>query len=117
MDRVPPSAGRFVIQRRSDIAPHDVILLARDATPHDLSEALHAILAVRQVGGDIPTTSGTMRVRPQQPGRAHIEVAWTPRAMAELRSRRPRAVAGVGTVPALEVWLPPAHASRRDQTR
>ena len=113
VDRVPTTAGRYVLHRRSELTPHDVILLGRDATAQDLSEALQALLAVRQVDGDTALTSRILRVRPEQPVRARREFPWVPRTFSELRNQPPRNVAGVGTVPAIEIWLPPMHRGRR----
>lgn len=113
VDQVPMSAGMYVVQRQPKMTPHDVILLRHDATVQDLSEALHTLLAVRQADGDTSSTSRLLRPHPQQPARTRREFPWVPRTFAELRSQRPRTVAGVGTVRAVEVWLPPVRRGRR----
>ncbi|MDQ3605446.1 MAG: hypothetical protein M3418_04560 [Gemmatimonadota bacterium] len=110
VDQLPQADAPFMVQRRPDVAPHDVILLRSTADAKQLSEAIHALLVIRQAGGDTATSRATMRMRPQQPQQgARPEFPWVPRVMADLRRAEPKQIAGVGTVRAVEIWLPPQH--------
>ena len=95
----------FVILRRADQEPRDVILLRSDADSDRLSEAVQALLIARQQGGDTADTDRVLRIRRQQ-GRRVRPLPWAARVLQDLRAAPRRAVGGVGTVPAVVIWLP-----------
>jgi len=109
VDDLTPSGVPFVIQRRPDLAPHDVILLRADATADQLSDAVRSLLVVRQAGGDTALSPATLRMRPRgpQPRGERRALPWVPRVFADLRRAEHRDIAGIGRVRAVEIWLPP----------
>ena len=115
VDRLPQSGSPFLVQRRPDLRPNDVILLPSDATAAALSDAVRTLLTARQVSGDSPTARVTMRMRPHRQGArvAAREFPWVHRVLADLRHSGRRDVAGVGKVRAVEIWLP--RQARRSQ--
>lgn len=116
MDRLPQPGVPFLVQRRPDVAPYDLILLRSDANAEQLSEAITTLLVVRQAAGDTATTPGMVRIRREEQSRgARPAYPWVPRVLADLRRAAPREVAGIGTVPAVEIWLPRQH--RRGNSR
>lgn len=107
VEQLPVQGAPFVVERRPDAAQRDVILLPAGADAALLTEAVQMLLVARQAGGDTPTTAATMRVRPQ---RARITprpiFPWAHRVLSDLRRADARPVDGVGTVRAVEIWLP-----------
>lgn len=103
VDSLPVPNARFLVQRRPNLQPADVILVQTDANPAEVSDAVRALLTARQASGDFPTTSATIRVRPQQ---ARGAFPWSPQVLADLRRSARRNIAGVGSVRAVEIWLP-----------
>jgi hypothetical protein len=101
------SAGA-VIQRRADLAPHDLILLQRSSNDQQLSAAFHTLLVARSVEGDTSGVSHTLRVAPGQRrfGLGRSEVARVAGVLNRLRSADPVPIEGIGTLPAIELWLP-----------
>lgn len=110
-DHVPHTDGPFVLQRRPGRAPVDVIVLRSSATADELSAAVSALLSVRQVHGDLPTTAGTLRVRPNT-ARRHTSFPWTPRVLADLHNAQVKEFAGFGRVRSVQIWLPGTHRPR-----
>lgn len=108
VDALPTPDASYVILRRTDQEPHDVILLRRSrADAAELSEAVEALVAARRVGGDRATRGATMRVRRADTREGPwTELPWAPRIIARLRNAQPHHVPGVGTVPATVIWLP-----------
>lgn len=109
VEHLPAADGPYAILRRPDVAPNDVILLPRSAAnPRLLSDAVQALLLARRQGGDVPSAHGRMRVRLGQDaeGRERAVLPWAPRVIQDLRRAAPVDVAGVGTVPAVQIWLP-----------
>lgn len=105
-----PNAG-FLIVRRPNVSPHDVILLPRNgASPRMLSDAVRALLLARRNGGDQPSTSQTLRVRSRDES-SHRILPWTTRVMQDLRRADPLPITGIGSVSAVQIWLPPQDAS------
>src|ERR1044072_6523672 len=105
-----PGNESWVVQRRPDVSPADVILLRTTADAGQLAEAVRTLLVIRQADGDRPTVGRTLRIRPRQRHRgAAREIPWIPRVWADLRRAKPREVAGLGTVRAVDIWLPPQH--------
>jgi hypothetical protein len=86
--------------------PHDLILLRRDAGTAELSAAVRTLIVARQQGGDNPGRSVVLRVRrtPATPPRRPLP--WAQRVLNDLRLAQPIDVQGVGTRPAVEIWLP-----------
>lgn len=110
VDQLPHADAPFLVQRRPDVSPHDMILLRSDATREQLSDALRTLLVIRQVGGDTAAQRATMRMRPDQARSGpRREFPWVSRVLADLRRAAPREVAGFGNVRAVEIWLPPQH--------
>lgn len=78
-----------------------------------LSRAIMDLAVIRAESGDTVrkgvTPSATMRVRPSQdtPPHAPRELPWAQRVLDDLRGARRRDIPGVGTFPAVEIWLPP----------
>lgn len=113
VDRLPVPGVSFVVQRRPDLTPSDLILLRASATPAEVSDAVRALLTARQVSGDLPTTTATIRLRPRQESQfKRRDLPWTPRVLADLRRATTRTIPGVGTVRAVDIWLP--SQARRD---
>lgn len=107
VERLPVPGEPFVVQRRPGAAERDVILLPADADATLFSEAVQMLLIARQAGGDTPVTAVTLRVRPQRGRTAPRPVfPWAQRVLADLRRAEARPVEGVGTAPAVEIWLP-----------
>lgn len=101
-------AEPFVVHRRTD-AEVDVIVLRSDATVEQLSDAVRALMTIRQLGGDTASSPGIMRMRPRPvgPGRAAAHpVPWAGRVLADLKKAEPRDVPGLGRVRAVKIWLP-----------
>lgn len=113
LERLPQPDAPFVILRRADVSPRDVILLHGDATVEQFSEAVQLLLVARQVGGDSSRVAQTLRVRPQQRERTPRTLPWAARILATLRTVEPRSIPGIGTVPAVEIWLPPQNVRGR----
>jgi hypothetical protein len=109
VERVEQGNAPFVVQRRRDVAPHDVILLRAGANPSDLSDAIRTLLMVRAANGDTPWTSGSFRARPQggQQQRLRAPLPWVGRVLSDLHSSEAREVLGYGRAKAVEIWLPP----------
>lgn len=118
-DQLSRPDAPFVIQRRANSRPGDVIVLRSDATPSQLSDAIRALMTARQAGGDSASVTGTMRMRPHASssavgargrpagGRMPRNVfPWADRVLRDLRQSPVREVAGIGRVKAVEVWLP-----------
>lgn len=110
-----PSIGaeRWVVQRRPDLSPHDVIVLHPNVTADELSDAVRALLTVRQVDGDTSIRRAMLRVRPEQrrPD-ARRPFPWTQGVLADIRRAMPQPVAGIGNVRAVQIWLPPQGRGR-----
>jgi hypothetical protein len=109
VDSTLTGEGFFRILRRADQSPHDIILLRDDIDVAALSGAIESLLLIRGQTGDTAKVNGTTRIRrsgrdPERPSRV---LPWAGRVLNDLRRAQPRTVAGVGIVPALEVWLPP----------
>lgn len=109
VDRMPVPDAHIVILRRPGMTPQDVILLPRiGASPRMLSHAVRAMILARQNGGDVPATGQTMRVRLRDNTTPGI-IPWTTRVINDLRRAEPLPISGVGTVSAVQIWLPPQH--------
>jgi hypothetical protein len=109
VERLPVPDAPFVVLRRTNVTPRDVILLPAGADAALLSEAVQMLLIARQAGGDTAAAAATLRVRPQR-GRTASQrpvLPWAQRVLADLRRAAARPVEGVGQVPAVEIWLPP----------
>jgi hypothetical protein len=105
----------YVVQRRPNALPHDVILLRPDATAAQLSEAINSLLMVREARGDFPTAAGTLRVHPHgnaAAARQRRPFPWAQRVFHDLHHAKAAPVAGVGKVQSVVIYLPP-HRGRR----
>jgi len=101
-----PSSAPFVIQRRPDQTPRDVILLRADATADHLSDAVRSLLTIRQADGDVPAAQAIMRMRSQDARTTRRAFPWVQRVLGDLQRAAHRDVRGVGRVRAVEIWLP-----------
>ena len=108
VDALPRPDAPFLILRRVETTPHDVIVLPPGADAAHLSEAVYSLLVARQQGGDRAARAATLRLRPrtQAPRQGRPVLAWAPRVLADLHVAQPQRVPGVGSVRAVEVWLP-----------
>lgn len=105
----------FRILRRANVAPYDVILLRAGADSAVLSAAVQDLLSIRQLQGDTASTgAGALRVRRpnRAPGQRVRMLPWARRVIDDLRSADRQTVAGVGSVPAVQIWLPPQRGRR-----
>ena len=101
----------FTILRRADLAPRDVILLrADDADGKQLSAAVSDLLTMRELLGDTASADATGQLRlPSEglsPDQARKALPWAQRVVNDVRKAEPQFIAGVGLVPAVEIWLP-----------
>ena len=103
-----PHAGEpYVLLRRPPSGGGDVILLADTATASTLSAALRLLMVSRQLDGDSLAAPATFRLRKREAGEVPRPVIpWVPRVLADLKGAEPKPVRGVGTVRAVQVWLP-----------
>lgn len=105
-----PDSVPAMILRRVQGSPHDVILLRRGvASGAHLSAAVMHLMIVRERSGDTSSMNTTYRLPTARRGpRAweHTEQVRTQAVVARLRRVEPREVAGVGIVPAAEIYLP-----------
>jgi hypothetical protein len=107
VDRLPVPDAPFVVQRRPTGRPMDLILVRSTTTPAELSDAVRTLATARATGGDYPFERATVRIRPQQKVQtARSEFPWTHGVLARLRNAKPQPIDGVGTVPAVAIWLP-----------
>lgn len=112
------AAGQaFLIVRRPNETPGDVILLRSDADRHDLSDAVRTLLTARQARGDVADRRETVRVSTRRTHERRPELPWVGRILADLRRAERTFVAGVGTVPAVQIWLPRQRPQRPTQQR
>ena len=105
----------FRILRRATVAPYDVILLRANADSAALSAAVQDLISIRQVQGDTArAAAGVVRVRRPSatPGQRMRMLPWARRVIDDLRRAERQAVAGVGSVPAVQIWLPPQRGRR-----
>jgi hypothetical protein len=102
VDSLPVPGVPFVVRRRPDRRPIDLILLRANATPADLSDAVRTLLTARQSGGDYPMMPATVRMRPHQTSAvARRDFPWAQQLLDRLRKAKPRPVDGAGTVRAV----------------
>jgi hypothetical protein len=105
----------YRILRRADVAPNDVILLRSGSDAAVLSEAVGNLLLIRAQTGDTAQVSGAVRVKRAQgaSGRVPRSFPWAGRVLNDLRQAQARDVPGVGSVPSIEIWLPPQRGRRQ----
>jgi len=107
VDSLPIPGVPFVVQRRPDQMPRDLILVRASATPDELSDAVWTLLTARLADGDYPATRAMVRMRPQQHSpAARKQFPGTPGILARLRKANPRAIEGIGNARAVAIWLP-----------
>ena len=107
VDNLPVPGASFVVTRRPDLTPADLILVHANTTPAQLSDAVRTLLAARQASGDVPITQATIRMRPQQQSqRVRKDFPWVPRVLADLRKAGGRTIPGVGRARAVDILLP-----------
>ncbi len=107
VDSLPQQGAPFVIVRRVDVSPGDVILLRTGATAEHLSDAVRALMMARQVSGDSATTAGTIRLRPRQGvAQNRPTLPWAPRVLADVVRAQVQNIPGVGRGRSVTIWLP-----------
>jgi hypothetical protein len=108
VDRLPAPDAPFVILRRPDATPADVILLPRDADASVLTDAVRALLlARRNTGGDVAATPAVLRARFRSSGGGGRPLLpWAPRVLNDLRRAPISELVGVGPVRSVQIWLP-----------
>lgn len=105
-DRLPPGS-RFVVKRSPASARRDVIVLAPDANEQELSAAIRALLTVRQREGDFPADAKTVRIRPTRSNpAARPAFPWIGRVLADVNRADRIEIPEVGSVRAVQIWLP-----------
>ena len=104
----------YRILRRADASPHDVVLLRSTSDAAVLSEAIDNLLLIRAQTGDTAKVNGAVRVKRAQgaSGRAPRDFPWAGRVLNDVRQAQARDVPGVGSVPSVEIWLPPQRGRR-----
>jgi hypothetical protein len=113
VDSLAQPNAAYLILRRADANPADVILLRSGADADELSDAIRALLVARQATGDRPVATATLRVRPRQPREGRRPAfPWVHRVLADLRRAGRQPIEGLGTRPAVTIWLPRQHAGR-----
>lgn len=101
------AGSRFVVQRNPGAAHRDVVVLAPDASADEFSDAVRALLTARQREGDVPGSKQTLRTRPNQASnKRRPAFPWAARVLADLRRSNHTEVDGVGSVRAIQIWLP-----------
>ncbi|HEX8691700.1 MAG TPA: hypothetical protein VF746_04720 [Longimicrobium sp.] len=114
VDSLPRGQGRYIIWRRVSEEPRDVILLLPNATADEFSEAVRSLIIARRQQGDTATAAVKMRTRRQAPAQPlPPPLPWADRVLAELARAERRQVAQVGTVRAVQIWLPRQAGRRR----
>lgn len=109
----PLEGARFLVKRFPGAPNSDVILLAPDATAAELSSAVRTLLVVRQREGDSPRIKRTLRIRPgSSPVIAQAPLPWAARVLDDASRSARVAVPGVGSVRAVQIWLPGQSARR-----
>ena len=105
----------YRILRRADATPHDVILLRSGSDAAVLSEAVNNLLLIRAQTGDTARVNGVMRVQRTRGASAHAPrvLPWAGRVLNDLQQAQAREVPGVGSVPTVEIWLPPQRGRRQ----
>jgi hypothetical protein len=107
VERAPVPGAPFVILRRPNLSPRDVILLPRGADAAMFSEAVHMLVTARQVAGDTAPRAMTLRFRPNQARQqGHGILPWADRVLDDLHRAQPRQIEGVGRVLSVQIWLP-----------
>lgn len=120
VDSLPVSGTGAIIQRRAQIAPHDVILLTpRSATARQLSAAVFTLLTVHAITGNEPAENAFVSVNSREGPYAWIE---TEERRAEgivrqLRRKTPAYVPGYGFVRSVRLTVPAQAFSQRLRKR
>jgi hypothetical protein len=106
--QLPMADEPYAVLRRTDVAPHDVILIPEGATPALLSEAIQTLMFARQASGDMPSFTGYIRVKPHQRQVAQRrQLPWAGRVLADVRNAEPAELTGIGRARSVQIWLPP----------
>lgn len=114
VDHLPRGGAEFLIVRRSEGDPPDLILLRTGATARDLSHAVRTLLAVRRLNGDTASVSTTMRLRPRNASQPSLPpLPWAARVVADAHSATPRVINGIGRARTVRIWLPAQRSRSR----
>jgi hypothetical protein len=98
----------FVIQRRREIEPLDVIILSPWATDDDLANAVRALLLSRQIAGDTSLSAAKLGMRPDLAHRGTArQYPWVRRVLVDLKRADRNNLPGVGYLQSVRIWLPP----------
>lgn len=113
VDSLPVPGAPFVVQRRPDRTPADLVLVRTTASSAELSNAVRTLVAARAAGGDYPVVSGIVRMRPHQQSRGvPKQLPWAAGVLRRLRSANPDTIDGIGVVRSVVIWLPKQGRSR-----
>jgi hypothetical protein len=98
-----------MIVRRANVAPHDVIVVHSDVDRQRLSDVVLELLTIRGITGDTVTRSAMMRLQRGSERQTHArpELPWAQRVVEDLRRAAAMDIPGFGTLPAVQIWLPP----------
>ncbi|HEX2076054.1 MAG TPA: hypothetical protein VHG08_00045 [Longimicrobium sp.] len=105
VDELPATQQPFALLRRPPAEGGDVIVLPASADADLLSDAVRALLTVRSHQGDQATERGMLRVTARTNRRPALP--WAARVLGDLQRTPEQALAGVGTVRSVLIWLPP----------
>lgn len=109
----------FMIRREPQTAYTDVIVLSSRASIQDLSDAIRALLTIREVGGDTASAPSVMRMRPHSSSSGAPNsvgappIPWAGRVLADARRAAERDIPRVGRARAVTIWLPPQSRGRK----
>lgn len=113
-DSLVPVGAPFVIQRRANLIPHDVILLTDDPSEGDFAQAIRTLLLTRNIAGDAPTADAKLKLNPGTAKHGTVrQFKWTSRVLSDLRGAKPKIIVGIGRFKAIEIWLPPQKPNKK----
>lgn len=102
----------YVIYRTPGRVRQDVILLRGDADAQTVSEAVRTLLLTRRQGGDLSSSPSLLRSRRSKDGPGgSVPLPWAPRVLDTLHAANVGEIQGIGSVRAVEIWLPRQNGS------
>lgn len=100
-----PGNSAYLVERRLEHTPYDVIHLRPGADEAVLTEAIWVLLAAWDRDGVDPTTASTFTPESQEGG-SFTKLPWVPRVVEDLNSAQVVGIDGVGYVHAKIIFLP-----------
>jgi hypothetical protein len=108
-----PYAGDVVILRRPETVPSDLIVMRSDkATAEIFSEAIHDLIDIRRIGGDLPETNALLRSRPTDSKTRRKLLPWSERVLADVRAKPVETFGGFTNAQVVQIWLPRTHKDK-----